>query len=234
MGITDEHNKVAFKGFLRTYPEYAQDAHDIARSLYSEAKHHDLPLNNDTLNAIAAALSITENTVADQYAAYQEISGFTEPSGKEMTLALRKHLPVTDLPMPPVFAECVARQELEQIRKAASGLSEDAEAHLANFAALIHLEKIAEISREATLFAMLDEECVQMRDLIDELKREGLPFNLSAQDRYNTLLSTMNEELAQHVRTQAKMLIDSKAPAQERPRPPAKFTDFIKQFQPER
>ena len=79
---------------------------------------------------------------------------------------------------------------------------------------------------------MLDEECVQLRDLVSELKREGLPFNLSAQDRYNTLLSTMNDQLAQHVRTQIETLVAAKAPAQEQARPPAQFTAFIKQFQP--
>lgn len=233
MGITNERIKAAFNGFMHACPEYAQEAQHIAYSLYSEAKRHNLPGNSDTLDAIAAAVEIYENTVADQYAAYQEISGFTEPCGKEISQALRQHLPALEqAPMAPAVAQWIAQHELEQIRKASGGLTIDAETHLADFTALMHLEKIAEISREATLFAMLDEECVALRDLVNELRHEGLPFNLSAQDRYNALLSTMNDELAQHVRTQAEELLSAKAPTQEQARPPAKFTDFLKQFQP--
>ena len=233
MGITDQHIKAAFNGFMHAYPEYAQEAHDIAQSLYSEAKRQNLPANGDTLDAIAAAVGLYENTIADQYAAYQEISGFTEPCGKEISQKLREHLPALELsPMAPHVAQCVAQHELEQIRKASGGLTLDAETRLADFTALTHLEKIAEISREATLFAMLDEECIGLHDLVSELKREGLPFNLSAQDRYNTLLSTMNDELAQHVRAQVETLVAAKAPAQEPARPPAQFESFIKQFQP--
>ncbi len=233
MGITNDHIKAAFNGFMSAYPEYAQDARDIAHSLYREAKCQLLPMNSDTLDAIAAATGIYENTVADQYAAYQEISGFSEPCGKEMTQKLRTQLPAIEVgPLGPEIAQCIAQHELEQIRKSSSGLTEDAETHLAEFAALTHLEKIAEISREATLFAMLDEECVQLRDLVDELRREGLPFNLSAKDRYNTLLSSMNDELGQHVRAHAEELVAAKAPAQELARPPAQFASFMKQFQP--
>lgn len=233
MGITNDHIKNAFNGFMHAYPEYAQDAQSIALSLYSEARRLSLPLNGDTLDAIADATRIHETTLADQYMAYQEISGLTEPCGKEMMLELRKYLPALEqMPMAPFIAQCVAQHELEQIRKASNGLTKDAEAYLADFAALTHLEKIAEIAREATLFGMLDEECVQLRDLVDELRNEGLPFNLSAQDRYNTLLNSMNDALAQHIRGQAETLITAKAPAQQTPRPPANFPDFIKQFQP--
>lgn len=233
MGITDNHIKNAFNGFMRAYPEYAQDAQAIALSLYSEARRQSLPLNNDTLDTIANAARIHETTLGDQYVAYQEISGLTEPCGKEMMLEIRKYLPALEqIPMAPFIAQCVAQHELEQIRKASNGLTEDAEAYLADFAALTHLEKIAEIAREATLFGMLDDECVQLRDLVDELRREGLPFNLSAQDRYNTLLNSMNDELAQHIRGQAETLLAAKTPAQDAKRPPANFPDFIKQFQP--
>lgn len=233
MGITDRHIKNAFNEFLRTYPEYAQDAQDIARALYSEIKRQELPFVNDTFEVIASAVQVYENADGDHYAAFQEISGFTEPCGREITREIQKMAPsLGDVAHSPLFAQCQAEHEMTQIRKASRGLTETVKAQLIDFANTGHLEKIALIVREAAIFALLDDECVQLRDIVDELRREGLPAALSPQERYNVLLSSMNDELAGHVGAHARTLAAAHTPAQPPQNPPAKFADFLRQFQP--
>ncbi len=200
MGVTEDHIKASFEAFLQIYPEYNDIVAGVSRTLQQEVAARALPRNQDCLRFLQDCLRLEENLRGDQYAAYQEISGFPDSCPREATDALEilsGHL------VTPGLINNLARQfsadTLKRINRETQGLTPYTKEELVDVIARDHLEAIAELTREAATFALLNDECAQLPDIIAELEQEGLPAALSPQERFGTFLMYMSGHFARAV-----------------------------------
>jgi hypothetical protein len=228
---TQEHIEANYKAFLKTYPEYTDTVMAVSHALYHEIKRRALPHNEDCLEFINGALRLEETLSGDDYQAYQEISGYTEPCAHEQNEEICRKISLAD--MPPLSERMTmfaSQQTLKHIRIESQGLTTHTRKAVTNMLARDHLESIAEITREATLFAMLDEECAQLPDVISELISEGLPHELTPAQLYNTLFMHISDQFANHVTDQVRTMMANPPVSLPEPVQARTLQDILKKF----
>ncbi|HEY0900748.1 MAG TPA: hypothetical protein VGD95_01365, partial [Micavibrio sp.] len=199
MGITDDHIASNFQAFLQTYPEYKDTVRDVSHTLYRQVQRRGLPHNQDCLDFIQNALRFEENLSGDDYQVYQEITGYSEPCCQDTKEFFRSFQGFSLPPLNQQMAKAVSAHAVKTIQKESQGFTARTQESLINILARDHLEALAELNREATLFALLDEECAALNDIKTELAAEGLPCDLTPQQRYDTLLMLMSGQCAAHI-----------------------------------
>lgn len=231
MSVTEDHIQANFSAFLQIYPEYNEAVQDVAHALYHQIEQRGLPHNENCLELINSALLLPETLEGDDYQAYQELTGYSEPCARQQNKELLQNAALFDLPpLTPRLSQLMAQQTIKNAQKSTQGLTPRTQSALVDILARDHLPVLAEVTREATLFAMLDEECIELHDIVNELAAEGLFSELSPRERYDTLMLHVSIQLSDHVTAKLRHFFDNPPAPWQPPAPVRAVQQMLKKF----
>ena len=203
-----------FENFLIAHPEHKETIRMLGQSIHAQITLMALPKNNTCLSIIKTAIHIFESADDDSYAYFRELTGL-DKFGPQLTPAQKAEAAqkIADLrqtinsPEENNFlSKIMAKILLQHAAQESQGLGKEPQRQLKNFIATHHIEQIAEIVRDGSTYALLDENCVNIKDINDAMN-EISGETITLRDRYHMMVGTISNLVAHEITDHVTSLV---------------------------